>query len=76
MEWFVWLAPVPVTGIPAADALRLQAATSVVSLVALLAACVPFVLAVRERFRGSKTSAALPQLRVLEGGKELRRHAA
>ncbi len=79
MEWFVWLAPVPVPGVPAAyaaDVLRLQAAAPVVSYLALVAACAPVVLALRERFRGTKTRPAAPRLTVLEGRKEVRRRAA
>ncbi len=75
MEWLVWLAPVPVTG-TAADVLPLQALTPVASVVALLAGAVPLLLAVRARWRGSKTGVELPHLRVLEGGRELRRRAA
>ena len=79
MEWFVWLAPVPVTSIPAAsapDALQFQAGTHLFSILALVAACTPLVLALRHRLRRPEVSAEVPRLRVLDGGKELRRRAA
>lgn len=69
MEWFVFAAPVP-------GVVEFHAAGGVSVITGLLVALTPVVLAVRQRFGLNKPESQGPQLRVIEGGKELSRRAA
>jgi hypothetical protein len=77
MEWFAWVAPVwngalPTGAVPGA----MQYGTGLLQLVAMLTALVPVLLVLRQVFKSRSGATEAPRLRVLEGGKELRRRAA
>jgi hypothetical protein len=77
MEWFAWVAPVwngalPTGAVPGA----VQYGTGLLQLIAAVTALVPVLLAVRQAFKSRSGTTEAPRLRVLEGGKELRRRAA
>jgi hypothetical protein len=77
MEWFVWLAPAwngasPTGAVPGA----VQYGTGLLPLIGVVTALVPVLLVVRHAVRGRNRAVEAPRLRVLEGGKELRRRAA
>jgi hypothetical protein len=77
MEWFAWVAPVWNGALPAGAALgTVQYETGLLQLVGVATALVPVLLVVRQAWRGRSGAAEAPRLRVLEGGKELRRRAA
>jgi len=69
MEWFVLAAPVP-------GAVEFSVSSVPAFVVMLLVAVAPVALAVREALGFGSVSRSAPQLRVLEGGKELSRRAA
>ena len=69
MEWFVLLAAVP------DGALEFSIGT-VGTILALLVAIVPVLLVVRHARDFEEVTLEAPPLRVIEGGKDLRRHAA
>jgi hypothetical protein len=69
MEWITLAAPVP-----AAVDFNLSGVGAFV--LELVAAGVPVLLIVRDALRGARTAGAAPRLRVFDGGKEPRRHAA
>jgi hypothetical protein len=77
MEWFGWVVPVW-NGALAMGAVPggLQYGIELLQVLAVVTAFVPVVLVVRHAFRGRSGAAEVPRLRVLEGGKELRRRAA
>jgi hypothetical protein len=70
MEWFVLLAPLPAAAV---DASATSGATLVTT---LMAALTPALLALRQTLRKTAVAPDAPQLRVIEGGKELGRRAA
>ena len=69
MEWFVLSAPVP-----GAVEFNVGIGTAFVSVV--LAAGTPLFLALRAALTGRAATREVPQLRLVEGGKELSRRAA
>ncbi len=69
MEWFIYAAPVPAS-------VEFSVASGTAFLTMLVVALTPVVLAVRHALSGGATLPETPQLRVIEGGKELRRRAA
>ncbi len=70
MEWFALAGPVPA-------AVEFNGGGAVMTVVALLIACVPLLLVARNARRGGVRAAdEAPQLRVIEGGKEPGRRAA
>jgi hypothetical protein len=68
MEWFAFAAPVP-------DPVELGF-LGWVSFVAQIAALAPLWLVARHALGFGATASERPQLHVIEGGRELRRHAA
>lgn len=68
MEWFVSLAPVP-------NAVEFNAWNPAVFWALLLAALAPVFLVLRHAI-GGRAPLATPHLRVIDGGRELRQHAA
>ena len=69
MEWFIFAAPVP-------GPVEFSVGSGAAFAVALATALTPLVLAVRHALGLAMPAPDAPQLRVIEGGKELRRHAA
>lgn len=69
MEWFVFAAPVP-------GPVEFTVSGGAAFAVALATALTPVVLAVRHALGLDKAAPAAPQLRVIEGGKELGQQAA
>jgi len=69
MEWFVLSNPVP-----AAAAFPMAVAGLVA--VGFVAAVIPVLVAARGAWAARKVAPAVPQLRVVEGGRELSRRAA
>jgi hypothetical protein len=69
MEWFVLQAPVP-----GAVEFHIGAGTAFVAM--LLAAGAPLFLAVRNALAPRASAPEVPQLRLIDGGKELSRRAA
>jgi hypothetical protein len=77
MEWFAWVAPVWNGALPTGAVVgAVQYGTGLLQLVGVVTALVPVLLVVRQAFRGRSGATEAPRLRVLEGGKELRRRAA
>jgi hypothetical protein len=70
MEWFVSLAPVP------DGAVEFTVTNGAVAVAALLVALTPVWLVLRRALGWEPAEDAAPQLRVIEGGKELKRRAA
>jgi hypothetical protein len=77
MEWFTWVVPVW-NGALATGAApsAVQYGTGLLQLLGVVSALVPVLLVVRHAFGGRSGAAEVLRLRVLEGGKELRRRAA
>jgi hypothetical protein len=70
MEWFVSLAPVP------DGAVEFSVGSGAIALAAALVALTPLWLVLRRALGWNPVEHAAPQLRVIEGGKELKRRAA
>jgi hypothetical protein len=77
MKWFAWVAPVW-NGALATGAApgALQYGPELLQVLAVVTAFVPVLLVVRHACKGRSGAAEVPRLRVLEGGKELRRRTA
>ena len=69
MEWFLFAAPVPGT-------VEFSVGSGAAFAVMLAVALTPVALAVRHALGLATAAPDAPQLRVIEGGKELRRQAA
>ena len=69
MEWFVFAAPVP-------GPVEFTVGSGAAFAVLLATALAPVFLAVRSALGLANAGPEAPQLRVIEGGKELRRQAA
>ena len=69
MEWFIFAAPIP-------GPVEFSVGSGAVLTVMLVTALTPVALAVRHAFGLATAASETPQLRVIEGRKELRRHAA
>ena len=69
MEWFVFAAPVP-------GPVEFTVGSGAALAVLLATALTPVFLAVRSALGLANTAPEAPQLRVIEGGKELRRQPA
>jgi hypothetical protein len=69
MEWFVLPAPLPGGAVESDIGVA-------VTLAALLVAVVPLLLVLRHTFGLEHVTRLTPPLRIIEGGKELRRRAA
>jgi hypothetical protein len=77
MEWFASVIPVWNGVLPAGGTLgALPYGTGLLLLVGVVTALVPVLLVVRQALRGRSGATEAPRLRVLEGGRELRRRAA
>ncbi len=78
MEWFASLGPAGV-GWPSAvipDRLRFAINSGPLEVLGMVAALVLVALVVRQALARRRSGTEMPHLRVLEGGRELGRHAA
>jgi hypothetical protein len=77
MEWFACVAPAWNGALTTGAAPgAVEYGTGLLQLLAVVSSLVPVALVVRQAFRGRSGAAEVQRLRVLEGGKELRRRAA
>jgi hypothetical protein len=76
MEWFAWVAPVWNGALATGAAPGAPPyGTGLLQLLGVVTALVPLLLVLLQLFKPRSGTAKAPRLRVLEGGKELRRRA-